>query len=136
MIVRRPVMARVMYSKPSSTPGGLRPSTRRSLRRSSGLPPPSVAVATCMILSAMARPLKKSRPWYFFRSSSVMTISPALSRTVTLSAAAMDLVARGDDADLDQELRAGELRLDRGARRRVAGRDPRIPHRVHVGEGA
>src|SRR5215207_7279126 len=37
--------------------------------------------------------------------------------------------------DLDRVLRRGELRLDGRAGRRVAGRNPRVPDRVHLVEG-
>jgi hypothetical protein len=41
---------------------------------------------------------------------------------------------RGDDLDLDPVLRRGELRFDGGARGRLAGHHPLLPHRVHRGE--
>src|SRR6185312_12081921 len=37
--------------------------------------------------------------------------------------------------DFNGELRGRKLGFDAGARRRVAGRHPGIPHRVHFGEG-
>ncbi len=43
-------------------------------------------------------------------------------------------LARRHHHDLDRELRRGELRLDGGARRCVARRDPRFPFFVHLAE--
>jgi hypothetical protein len=40
----------------------------------------------------------------------------------------------GGHHDFDEQLWARQIGLDAGARRRVLGIDPGVPHRVHVGE--
>src|SRR5690606_5253644 len=68
-------------------------------------------------------------------SSCQAVVTPTTPAPRTTTCMTVSSLARGRDHDLDRVVRVRELALDAGARRRVAGRDPGVPHLVHFIEG-